>query len=124
MAVRLGACERLVYDLRRSHLLDRGRLDQVLRDFMKTDPQLEPAGLANYLIRQGVLTTFQVDRVLQGKVENLVFGPYTVTDAVGFGSLGTVYQAISRNDDQMYALKLMPRRSLWNVRIAKRLVRT
>src|SRR5438128_2655871 len=118
MAAKLGACERVVYNLRRSNLLDRGRLDQVLGEFMKTDPQLEPAGLANYLIRQGILTPFQVDRVLAGKIENLVLGPYTVTDIIGFGSLGTVYQARSRNDEQLYALKLMPRRSVWNVRIA------
>jgi serine/threonine-protein kinase len=124
MAAKLGACERVVYNLRRSNLLDRGRLDQVLGEFMKTDPQLEPAGLANYLIRQGILTRFQVDRVLAGKIENLVLGPYTITDTIGFGSLGTVYQARSRNDEQLYALKLMPRRSVWNVRIAKRLVRT
>jgi serine/threonine-protein kinase len=124
MAAKFGACERVVYHLRRSNLLDRGRLDQVLGDFMKTDPELEPAGLANYLIRQGILTSFQAERVLQGKTENLVLGPYTVADAIGFGSMGTVYKARSKNDQQWYVLKLMPRRSMWNVRIAKRLART
>ena len=90
---------------------------------MKNQPQLEPTILTDYLIRQGILTPFQAERVLQGKTENLVLGPYTVTDAIGFGSMGMVYKAQSKNDQQWYALKLMPRRSMWNVRIAKRLVR-
>jgi serine/threonine-protein kinase len=123
MAVNLGACEPVAYHLRRSNLLDRARLDQVLRDFLSSQPQLEPNVLADYLIHQGVLTPFQAERVLQGKTENLVLGPYTVTDTIGFGSMGMVYRARSKNDQQWYALKLMPRRSMWNVRIAKRLVR-
>lgn len=123
MAAKFGACEPVVYHLRRSNLLDRGRLDQILGDFLKTDPPLEPAHMANYFIGQGILTPFQAERILQSKSENLVLGPYMVVDAIGFGSMGTVYKARSKNDQQWYVLKLMPRRSMWNVRIAKRLVR-
>src|SRR5437588_8904809 len=123
MAAKFGACEPVVYHLRRSNLLDRGRLDQILGDFLKTDPPLEPAHMANYFVGQGILTPFQVERILQGKSENLVLGPYTIVDAIGFGSMGTVYKARSKNDPHEYVLKLMPRRSMWNVRIAKRLVR-
>jgi serine/threonine-protein kinase len=123
MAAKLGACDPFVFHLRRSYLLDRGRLDQVLSDFMKDHP-LEPAVLAGYLIGQGILTRYQAERILQGKAENLVLGPYTVIDEIGFGSMGPVYQARLKNDPKPYALKLMPRRSMWNVRIAKRLVRS
>jgi serine/threonine protein kinase len=38
--------------------------------------------------------------------------------------MGPVYQARFKNDSKSYAIKLMPRRSMWNVRIAKRLVRS
>src|SRR5438876_10053133 len=117
MAAKFGACERVVYPLRRSNLLARGRLDQVLGDFLKPGPPLEPANMANYFIHQGILTPFQAERILQGKSENLVLGPYTVVDAIGFGSMGTVYKARSKNDPHAYVLKLMPRRSMWNVRI-------
>src|SRR5216683_3244573 len=123
MAAKLGACDPFVFHLRRSYLLDRGRLDQVLSDFMKDHP-LDPAVLAGYLIGQGILTRYQAERILQGKAENLVLGPYTVIDEIGFGSMGPVYQARLKNDPKPYALKLMPRRSMWNVRIAKRLVRS
>src|SRR5713226_905361 len=122
MAAKLGACDPFVFHLRRSYLLDRGRLDQVLSDFMKDHP-LEPAVLAGYLIGQEILTRYQAERILQGKAENLVLGPYTVINEIGFGSMGPVYQARSKNDPKSYAVKLMPRRNMWNVRIAKRLVR-
>jgi serine/threonine-protein kinase len=123
MAVKYGACEPVVYHLRRSYLLDRSRLDQVLSDFVKDQRSLEPSVLADYLIRQRILTPYQAERVLQGKSENLVLGPYSVVEEIGFGSMGTVYKARSKNDPKPYAIKLMPRRSMWNVRIAKRLVR-
>jgi serine/threonine-protein kinase len=133
MAVKYGACDPVVYHLRRSNLLDRSRLDQVLTDYMESQTPLEPAVMADYLIRQKILTPYQVKRVLQGKSENLVLGPYSVLEELGFGSMGVVYKARSKNDSRhpeveggvkrWYALKLMPRRSVWNVRIAKRLVR-
>jgi serine/threonine protein kinase len=123
MAVKYGACEPVIYHLRRSNLLDRSRLDQVLRDYIGSQIPLEPAVMADYLIRHEILTPFQVERILKGKPEYLVLGPYSVVDEIGFGSMGAVYKARSKNDSKSYALKLMPRRSMWNVRIAKRLVR-
>lgn len=119
----LGACEWFVWDLRRSNLIDRGQLDQVINEFLKRQPRAEPPALAEYLVNQGVLTQFQADRILQGKTQGLVLGPYTLTDAIGTGSMGTVYKAVSKTDNQWYAVKVLPRRSMWNVRLARRQVR-
>jgi serine/threonine-protein kinase len=44
-------------------------------------------------------------------------------DTIGTGSMGTVYKALSRADNNWYAIKVLPRRSMWNVRIARRKVR-
>ena len=44
-------------------------------------------------------------------------------DALGAGSMGTVYKAQSKTDSKWYAVKVLPRRSMWNVRIARRKVR-
>src|SRR4029079_11311207 len=44
-------------------------------------------------------------------------------DALGTGSMGTVYKAQSKTDSGWYAVKVLPRRSMWNVRIARRKVR-
>ena len=119
----LGACEWFVWDLRRSNLMDRGQLDQVVLDFLKKEPRAEPAALAQYLVETGALTEFQAERLLHGKTQGLVLGPYTLMDALGTGSMGTVYKAQSKTDSQWYAVKVLPRRSMWNVRIARRQVR-
>ncbi len=119
----LGACEWFVWDLRRSNLIDRGQLDQVVGEFLSKNPRAEPQALAEFLIGQGILSQFQAERLLQGKTQGFVMGPFTLADALGAGSMGTVYKAQSKNDQQWYAVKVLPRRSMWNVRIARRKVR-
>jgi serine/threonine protein kinase len=119
----LGACEWFVWDLRRSNLIDRGRLDALVGDFLNTHPGAEPPSLAEYLVGEGILTRFQADRLLQGKTQGFVLGPYTLMDSLGAGSMGTVYKAVSKTDNRWYAVKVLPRRSMWNVRIARRKVR-
>src|SRR5271165_4274380 len=119
----LGACEWFVWDLRRSNLIDRGQLDQVIGEFLTKNPGAEPPSLAEYLVGQGILTDFQAERLLQGKTQGFVLGPFTLMDSLGTGSMGTVYKARSKNDSHWYAVKVLPRRSMWNVRIARRKVR-
>jgi serine/threonine protein kinase len=119
----LGACEWFVWDLRRSNLLDRGRLDQIVGEFLSRNPRAEPPALAEFLVGQGILTDFQAERLLQGKTQGFVLGPFVLMDALGAGSMGTVYKAQSKNDGNWYAVKVLPRRSMWNVRVARRKVR-
>jgi serine/threonine-protein kinase len=120
----LGACEWFVWDLRRSNLIDRGHLDQLINEYLKKQPAAEPPALAQFLVNQGILSQFQAERLLQGKTQGLVLGPYTLIDALGSGSMGTVYKAYSKTDSKWYAVKVLPRRSMWNVRIARRQVRS
>ena len=119
----LGACEWFVWDLRRSNLIDRGQLDQVIGEFLAKNPGAEPPALSEFLVAQGILTDFQAERLLQGKTQGFVLGPFTLQDALGSGSMGTVYKAQSKTDNKFYAVKVLPRRSMWNVRIARRKVR-
>lgn len=119
----LGACEWFVWDLRRSNLLDRGQLDQIVGEFLQKNPRAEPPALAEYLVGLGILTQFQSDRLLQGKTQGFVLGPFVLMDALGSGSMGTVYKAQSKTDNNWYAVKVLPRRSMWNVRLARRKVR-
>ncbi len=108
----LGACEWFVWDLRRSNLIDRGQLDQVVGEFLSKHPGAEPPALAEYLVSQGILSQFQVDCLLKGKTQGLVLGPYTLSDTLGTGSMGTVYMAGSKTDNRYYAVKVLPRRSM------------
>src|ERR1700739_1807580 len=123
MTTDLGAYEWFVWDLRRSNLIDLGRLDQVIGESLNKNPGAEPPALAEYLVAQKILTDFQAERLLQGKTQGFVLGPFTLMDALGAGSMGTVYKAQSKNDNNWYAVKVLPRRSMWNVRIARRKVR-
>src|SRR5438105_15661866 len=112
----LGSCEWFVWDLRRSNLIDRGQLDQIVGEYLQKNPQAEPAALASFLVDKGILTEFQSQRLLQGKTQGFVLGPFTLMDALGAGSMGTVYKAQSKTDGKWYAVKVLPRRSMWNVR--------
>ena len=56
----LGACEWFVWDLRRSNLIDRGQLDQVVGDFLKKFPRAEPPALAEYLVSQKLASVQQL----------------------------------------------------------------
>ncbi len=120
----LGACEWFVWDLRRSGLIDRGPLDQIVGEYLRRNPRAEAPALAEYLVDQGTITAFQAERILNGKSAGLVLGPYVLLDAIGAGSMGQVYKANSKNDTNLYAVKVLPRRSMWNVRLARRQVRS
>ncbi|MCS7167745.1 MAG: serine/threonine protein kinase, partial [Gemmatales bacterium] len=120
----LGACEWFVWDLRRSNLLDAHLVDKISLDFLRLHPGAEPQELAEYLVTQGLLTRYQADCLLHNRGNTLVVGPYVLHEPIGTGSLGTVYRARSRQKpDQWFAVKILPRRSMWNIRLAKRQVR-
>src|SRR5213079_892541 len=91
---------------------------------LKRNPRAEAPALAEYLVDQGTLTAFQAERILNSKSQGLVLGPYVLLDAIGSGSMGQVYKASSKNDNSQYAVKVLPRRSMWNVRLARRQVRS
>src|SRR5262249_14602615 len=58
----------------------------------------------------------------KGKSQGFVLGAFTITHALGAGSMGTVYKARSRTDTRIYAVKVLPRRSMWNILVARRKV--
>src|SRR5271157_4251481 len=105
MTTDLGACEWFIWDLRRSNLIDRGQLDQIIGEFMHANPRAEPPALAAFLVENEILSQFQAERLLQGKTQGFVLGPFTLMDALGAGSMGTVYKAMNKNDNKWYAVK-------------------
>ena len=123
MTAELGACEWFVWDLRRSNLVERGKLEQLVADYMARHPKAEPAELAAHLVDQHILTRFQADSLLNGKSQGLVLGSFIVHDILGSGTMGTVYKAKSKVNNDWYAVKVLPRRSMWNIRLARRKVR-
>lgn len=124
MVSNLGACEKFVVELRKSGLVERGQLDQIIGEYLRDQPRAEPTNMAEFLIAQGYLTKFQADRILRGKGQDMILGPYVLTDSLGSGSMGAVFKAQSKTDKEWYAVKVLPRRSMWNVLVAKRIVRS
>ena len=119
----LGACDQFVRNLRRSNLIENAKLDQVVGNYLRIHVRAEPAALANHLVSEELLTRFQADRLLKGDTQELVLGPYVLMELAGFGNMGPVFKALSKTDNRWYALKVLPRRSMWNVLLARRQVR-
>src|SRR5262249_28666837 len=116
----VGTCEWLAGEIVNSHLLERGVLDPVVTEFQTENPYADATALAEHLVRQGYLTAFQATRLLEAQGRGLVLGPYVLVDAVGSGSRGTVNKALGRADERAYAAKVLPVRSRWNVRQARK----
>ncbi len=119
----LGTCEWLVGEIVRARLLERGQLDPLVATFGDQFPNGDAYLLAQYLVEHELLSAFQAERVLDGDARRLVLGPYILVESIGVGSMGSVYRALGRADHRSYAVKVLPLRSLWNVRLARKQVR-
>ena len=62
---------------------------------------------AGCLVAAGVLTRFQADRLLAGRVAGFVIDPYVIQEPVGRGSVGRVYKAIHRTMNRPVAIKVL-----------------
>jgi serine/threonine protein kinase len=99
--------------LRRSRLFEPGDLDRLIGRLRPT----AAAQFADALVRSSDLTHYQAEKLLQGRWQGLVLGPYSVLAPLGRGGMGTVvYLARDRRmtealgDSVLLALKLLPDR--------------
>ncbi|MFO0952402.1 MAG: protein kinase [Isosphaeraceae bacterium] len=67
----------------------------------------DPDGLAREMVRRRWLTTYQADRLLDGKVDEVVLGPYLLLELLGEGGMGRVYKARHRLMNRVVALKVI-----------------
>lgn len=93
----------------RSRLLDRTTLDAILAAAPQ-QARTSARTLADYLIEIGELTHYQSEKMLQGRSQGLVLGPYRILAPLGRGGMGTVYLAKSDGAEtgQLVALKVLP----------------
>lgn len=73
-----------------------------LRDYISD----EKVGCA--LLQMGMLTAFQLERVLTGATHGLVVGNYRIREEIGQGGMGTVYQAEHIVMKRQVAIKVLP----------------
>lgn len=62
---------------------------------------------AHHLVQTGLLTRFQAERLLAGRVEGFVLGQYVIEDAIGRGPVGRVYKARHRTMNRHVAIKVL-----------------
>lgn len=93
-------------------------------NYFAENPEGTGSGFAHFLVRNGVLTNYQAERIAVGESGKLLLGPYLLQNPIGVGSLGTTFRATRRHDGQPFAIMMLPLRSMWNVHLAKKVVQT
>src|ERR1051326_6928899 len=91
----------------KSGVLNGQQLEETLRTL--GPPQRDDAGaVAASLVKQGRLSSFQAEKLLQGAPLGLVLGPNQILAPVGKGGMGTVYLARDVRTLKLLALKILP----------------
>jgi serine/threonine protein kinase len=68
----------------------------------------DPRQAASLLVRDGVLTNFQADQLLQGKWKRFTIGKYKVLERLGQGGMGSVYLCEHKLMRRRVAVKVLP----------------
>lgn len=63
--------------------------------------------LAQLLLRKGLLTNYQLERINRGQRGGFFYGDYKVLYLVGAGTFARVYRAVSKKDGKVYAVKVL-----------------
>ena len=102
-------------------LLDQGQLDKVNAAIQKRSA--DARALGRELIKRGWLTTFQINRLIQGHGKELVLGPYLLLEPLGEGGMGQVFKARHQIMNRTVALKVIRNDRLSNPEAVQRFYR-
>ena len=71
---------------------------------------VEGTQLAQILLRRGLITNYQLDRVNQGFKHGFFYGNYKVLYLVGAGTFARVYRATNKDTNELFAIKVLRKR--------------
>ena len=64
----------------------------------------------SHLLRKGIITNFQLERMLTGERLGYFYGPYKVLYLIGAGTFARVFRAVHRETGRVVAVKVLRRR--------------
>jgi serine/threonine protein kinase len=110
--------------LRVSGLLKQPRLDEYLEGLQAEGnlPQ-QPRNLATRFVRDGVLTQFQAQQLLQGRHKNFVVGRYKILQPLGAGGMSKVYLCEHSDMGHRVAMKVLSKQSGKDKSLVARFIR-
>src|SRR4051794_17436546 len=95
--------------VRKSGVTDERRFaEYVTRSRASNTLAPDAARMAGLLVRDGILTQFQAEQILQGKWRRFTIGKYKVLERIGSGGMGTVYLAEHKLMRRRVAVKGLP----------------
>jgi serine/threonine protein kinase len=96
--------------IRKSGVLDDARLDRYLAALEDANLKVsdQPSKFAGRLVRDGILTYFQAEQILQGKYKRFSIGKYKVLEKLGVGGMGQVYLCEHKMMRRRVAVKVLP----------------
>src|ERR1700733_5655862 len=109
--------------IRSSGVVNERQLAEIKSKVLQGDYPLDSAALAERLVRDNILTSFQAKRLLSNKPQGLIVGGYLVLDRIGSGSMGRVYRAHHVMMDRVVALKIIAPEIAQNERVVARFQR-
>lgn len=111
-------------NLAESRLLQPDELRGLLLAFDTKPPDDADVRFARLLVNKGLLTTYQANKILNGRTKGFFLGPYRISRRLGEGGMGKVYLAVHRTDGQRVAIKVLPpRKALEEEQALKRFLR-
>lgn len=95
--------------VRKSGILDDKHLvAYVEKNRLTSSLSSDPHKLADMLVRDGLLTHFQVEQFLQGRWRRFTIGKYKVLERIGAGGMGSVFLCEHKLMRRKVAVKVLP----------------
>ncbi|HEV3118255.1 MAG TPA: serine/threonine-protein kinase, partial [Gemmataceae bacterium] len=96
--------------VRKSGVVEEKRLSACLDKLRAGGTALPPPGkIAGLLVRDGVLTRFQAEQLLQGRWRRFTIGKYKVLEQIASGGMGSVYLCEHKFMRRRAAVKVLPK---------------
>ncbi|MCE9565034.1 MAG: protein kinase [Planctomycetes bacterium] len=91
-----------------SNLIDAATLNRYFQDHAEIASLADPTQIASALVRDGLLTQYQAQQLIQGKWKGFFIGRYKVLGMLGAGGMGKVFLCEHAGMRRQVAIKVLP----------------